>query len=727
MKIGSLQVLDQLVMEHTCIGAAFTSYGFDPVFFEGNVLRAVLRLASDPIEQPDRYHAEATRALQAAPVVAIVDGGERQAGRRLPYDLLEVNDRVFHPKSALLLYKQNARLMVGSGNLTFPGYGSNTELFLVLDLAYDDPAHVALLRAYDACLLRIRDLTRQRGSQLRLFREEFKRRLGDVVGDATTSSVVLLDSLSDPIMEQLTQLLPNDAKIQRIGMLAPFYERDDTGELEVESVFGALLSRSSRRTVLDIGVRWENAQVEPHVGGGAASLKDGLGRLWGWIGEHQGERVVEYRTPTAIGPSTVAFTDDRGDRRRWSADEARRAIEECAFWILPLPEAYAPAQAIAAARNAFGDLRLWLHPATRLVEGHPVYRPLHAKLLTIAYRSKRSEQTLVLMGSANMSRRALLLKAGPGKGNVEFGLAFRLKGVHSIVDFASELVYAPASVLDFKEREFPEVGRNYALAVDEAVHDPAACTLKVTWGPEAAQLPPWRLTYVDDELAHSDAAPATDLTVRDFVLRPASAEVVLHVGGKPYPISILVTDLVTLPAAPDGLALSLQELLMLLSRRIGAERAIDVAKRRKRTKKPNGDDDDAGLDVFFGEGFSPTDVFRAWWAIAEDLCDPNISLTAFRLRLEGAMGASEAWKRMLEFLREGGMLSPTEVWFYGAELLRSLETEVDLSAVMDATEKTKLLRQFNERIRKDLETVRFTGDDSAWVRRIQSFYGATIP
>jgi hypothetical protein len=166
---------------------------------------------------------------------------------------------------------------------------------------------------------------------------------------------------------------------------------------------------------------------------------------------------------------------------------------------------------------------------------------------------------------------------------------------------------------------------------------------------------------------------------------------------------------------------------MFLCRRIGAERAIEVAKRRRRIKEPNSEDDGAGLDIFFGEGFGPTDVFHAWWAVAEDICDPNISISAFRLRLEGAMGAGEAWKRLLETSGESGELSATEVWFYGAELLRSLETEVNLSAVMGATEKTKLLQQFNQRIRKDLATIRFSGDESTWVRRIQSFYGVTIP
>jgi hypothetical protein len=72
--ISSGRVLDRLVAEERCLGAVFTAYGFDPAFFEDHVLRAVLRLTSDPLEQASRYHAEARRTLQETPVVAVGPG-----------------------------------------------------------------------------------------------------------------------------------------------------------------------------------------------------------------------------------------------------------------------------------------------------------------------------------------------------------------------------------------------------------------------------------------------------------------------------------------------------------------------------------------------------------------------------------------------------------------------------------------------------------------------------
>ena len=540
MKIASGRVLDRLPAEEPCLGALFTSYSFDPAFFEDHVLRAVLRLTSDPVEQAERYHHEARRALQETPVVAIVDAGERRPGRRLPFDLLEVSDLVFHPKAVVLLYRERARLLIGSGNLTFSGYGGNTELFICLELAYDDPADAALLNALDQHLQRIRNLVRQPGTQLELFMEEMRRRVQITAADSQIGSVALLDSTTGPIIEQLAALLPDSAVIHSLGMLAPFYERDDAADLDVTSVFGALAPRAGKDTVLDVGVAWDNPQVQASS---MTPLNEGLGRVWSWAYDDGGTRVLEHLVPTSIARNTLSYIDAAGQGRRWPLDEVLEAIEERTLWMQPPPVAFAPRNALRAATKRFAELRLWLHPATQLVEGRAIHRPLHAKLLLVGFRSGRTKGTLVLIGSPNMSRRALLMEAGPGRGNVELALAFRLDASLSLHDFVQELVSAPTSAFDLQERDFPELGRNYALAIDEATHDPRARDLRVTWSDESADLPTWRLTYDGQELSSSDAAPTGPLQFLDFVLKPSTAEIVLHVNCREYPVPILVTDL----------------------------------------------------------------------------------------------------------------------------------------------------------------------------------------
>lgn len=207
MMVESDRVLERLCSEQPCTGAIFTTFGHDPAFFENQVLRSILKLTSDPVEQPQRFHSEAVRTLQEAPVAVIVDAGQRQPGRRLPYDVLEVSDVVFHPKSALLLYEDYARLMVGSGNLTFPGYSQNTELFIAYDLRYDSPDDVELLREFDRHVNRIESLVRQNGSQLSLVRGQLQRRISGVVATGNSPTIALLDSTKSPIMDQILELI----------------------------------------------------------------------------------------------------------------------------------------------------------------------------------------------------------------------------------------------------------------------------------------------------------------------------------------------------------------------------------------------------------------------------------------------------------------------------------------------------------------------------------------
>jgi len=320
------------------------------------------------------------------------------------------------------------------------------------------------------------------------------------------------------------------------------------------------------------------------------------------------------------------------------------------------------------------------------------------------------------VGSANMSRRALLLKAGSGQGNVELGMAFQLAGSWSLVDFAPELVFVPSPAIELREREFPAPARNYATMIDSAIHDPSGQSLAVTWAENQQDIPEWRLTYCGKQIAQSESPPSGRMLISDFILQPSSAELILHVAGSEFAVPILVTDLIALPAVSTGAGIGLNELLMLLGRRIGAERAVQLAERNLATDQQNEE-----LAAHFGEGFSPTDVFRAWWAVAEDLRDPELSVLAFRLRLEGAMGVGAAWTQMLEAGTKDNSLQMSEAWFYGAELLRELG-QIKLLPTVDKPAKLELLRAFETRIRADLAGVNLSDGERPWMKYVRAFY-----
>lgn len=107
-------------------------------------------------------------------------------------------------------------------------------------------------------------------------------------------------------------------------------------------------------------------------------------------------------------------------------------------------------------------------------------------------------------------------------------------------------------------------------------------------------------------------------------------------------------------------------------------------------------------------------------AIGEDLRDPGLSVQAFRLRLEGSLGVGAAWSLMLDAMRREA-LQPPEVWFYGAELLRTLG-EVELPADADQGIKQKVLADFCARVRSDLSSLGLEREARPWVQRIRAFY-----
>lgn len=709
--IESGRVLDRLSSEQPCIGAIFTTFGFSPAFFEAHVLRSILGLTSDPVEQPQRFHSEALRTLQETPVAVVVDAGQRQPGRRLPYDVLEVSEVLFHPKSALLLYADYARLMIGSGNLTWSGYGKNTELFVTYDLYYNS-SDAQLLREFDEHLNGIESLVRHSGSQLSLIRSQLQRCIADAPKTQTDQPAALLDSTKSSMMDQFLKLIPDSVKIDHIGMLAPFYEQDDSSEIDASSVFGALQHIFASDVSLDVGVIWDNAQGQRDTS--SIELKDGLNQLWAWKDGEGEDRGFEYLIPSAVHETRLDYQDTKGKSRRVDLDEAECAIEDGELRVLAPPLAYAPRQSLNAAMDVYENVNIWLHPRWRWSKGRSEQRPLHAKLLTVTYRQNRKRRTLVLIGSANMSRRALLQKAGRGRGNVELGIAFVVNGLVSLDDFLPELVKVPIDLLQLEERTFPKSETNWSLVINSVEYDPKSRVLKIIWDECASKLSNWSLRYNDRGLLCGSEPPQAEVLVRDFVLQPTTAEIILRVDGKDFSVPILVTDLVALPAFTSGGALELKDLLMLLGRRIGREKALAIGKRASKGK------DDGKLIERFGRDVSPTDVFKAWWATAEDLADPELSLLGFRLRIEGALGLADAWKCIVETARKDAM-NKTEAWFYGVELLQEL-TRIEIDDSPDLDEKLKVLDNFTNVVRADLEEIAPEDVGRNWVKTIRTFY-----
>jgi hypothetical protein len=281
MKVPARRILDDvLVADQRCLGAVFCSYTFDPIYFEDHVLRAVLRLSGDPDEDAGRYHEEARAALRESPVACFVDASVRTPGRRLPYDLHLVRTRTFHPKVYLVLYEREARLAIGSGNLTRAGLERNTELFFHRGLRYDVPSDAALLRSVDAfftacaalCVGECRELA-QVLAVLRAY----------VATTPTTDGppeVTFVETFTHSGLAWLDKAIPADATIDRVGVLAPFFERDDLAVADDQTGLASVLTelvrlRPRSRPSLELGVPWEDTPLARPAAGPTPTLAAG--------------------------------------------------------------------------------------------------------------------------------------------------------------------------------------------------------------------------------------------------------------------------------------------------------------------------------------------------------------------------------------------------------------------------------------------------------------------
>jgi hypothetical protein len=717
MKLASERVLERLLANETCHGAVFVSYSFDPAFFEQQVLHGLLGLTADPVEETPRFLEEARARLRETPVACIVDASMRQAGRRLPYDLLEVDRTTFHPKLALLLYATHARLLVGSGNLTRAGHGGQSELFFQRHLPYDVPEAVGLIQAVMRFLDRAASHARCRGTQLDQVRDEIARRTRAIVPVEPTD-IAFLTSFDGAILPRFLALVPDGWKIGRVSLLAPFHEQDDAqaGHVdELHSVLATFTGRAPRNLEVELGAAWEDAPLGA-AGPLVHTLEEHLGGLWGrLLTDDAGKAAVDYFVLDSLTGKQAVVRDRRGTSRRWSRAELTTDLENGRLFPVAQPTVHGPARAARLLHEQGMDITLALHPAQRYEDGRACRRPLHAKLYLVEASRRGTTRTWVLMGSANASRPALLHDSDHG-GNVEATVAFVLDGSHRLADFAPELVHVPLEHVQLVGREFPPASPNLGAWVEEATFRTRTAVLEVRWASEGpAPLGPWVLRYRDQAVAQGDGRPHQPTCILHFALASDAAELWLETGDGAYSIPILVDDLAALPVSPVLADFSLRELLALLGRRIGVERLETL--RRPGSKVPV----EAVLEHIFGQGFGTVDVFKAWWGLATELAKPDQSFAAFRLVIEGQMGARAVWEK-LRAAAGGDELSREEAWFYGAELRRTL-AEVELPELIDRTDRVALLRTFLDELACDLEAMRPDPAGRTWLEPILSFYG----
>jgi hypothetical protein len=192
----------------------FTTYALSVSFFEAVVLDAIVRQQVD---------SALILADEAGVRSAMNEFGAQGVGRSYDLEPVVVTGGCFHPKLISLVSPDEAHLVVGSGNLTFGGWGSNLECAEHLHPSF---APTAFLDAAEflrelATSPRIRHAASESCFELA---EDLSRR-----GDAASSrnpSIRLVHNLERSIPDQLASAAADLGGAQQLTIVSPFFDRD---------------------------------------------------------------------------------------------------------------------------------------------------------------------------------------------------------------------------------------------------------------------------------------------------------------------------------------------------------------------------------------------------------------------------------------------------------------------------------------------------------------------
>ncbi len=212
-----------------------TSFTFDAAFFEKECLGRFLQMDTDPDEdEAVSYLIEREEKLAAARVAVMVDRRHAQSKASLRWDVLPVivPRAAQHAKVAVLCWADAVRVIIGSGNLTEPGYRKNLEVFGALEATRDGGGAVDEVLAVVEFLEQVAaralgDATHPGPTRrvaealitLRRHVQDWPRRVGRAL-----PVTPVFGGTGQSVFEQLSKLLPG-GPARYVDVVSPFFDR----------------------------------------------------------------------------------------------------------------------------------------------------------------------------------------------------------------------------------------------------------------------------------------------------------------------------------------------------------------------------------------------------------------------------------------------------------------------------------------------------------------------
>jgi hypothetical protein len=201
----------ELIRSHGWTRSFFTTYALSLSFFEAVVLDALVRQG---VEQT------LIMADVAGVAAALSEEGVRSAGRAYQVEPVAVSHGCFHAKLVVLTSQAESHLLIGSGNLTFGGWGSNLECVEHLHPgvsaeALNDAAEFLELLAHADT---VRHDAAVQCTELAGILRKFSST------GARTGLVRIVHNLARPIFQQLGEMAADLGGAERLTIVSPFYD-----------------------------------------------------------------------------------------------------------------------------------------------------------------------------------------------------------------------------------------------------------------------------------------------------------------------------------------------------------------------------------------------------------------------------------------------------------------------------------------------------------------------
>lgn len=243
-----------------CIASTFT---FDAAFFETECLGRFLGMDAHPAESDAvSYMVEREEKLAAARVAVLADRRHARDKESLRWDVLGVlvTGAIQHSKISLLAWTNHVRVIVGSGNLTEPGYRRNLEVFGALDLNRKEGGdREAVFRILDFLgeLIESSVGTAAAGApkaRAKAALESVRALIGRWPDTKPTNPVLILGGPGRAILPQLGEAWPSGSPPRYAYVVSPFFDTDGTEA--AKALIDVLSKRRPREICFD--VRTEN-------------------------------------------------------------------------------------------------------------------------------------------------------------------------------------------------------------------------------------------------------------------------------------------------------------------------------------------------------------------------------------------------------------------------------------------------------------------------------------